>query len=55
MISYIQTLLGIYTPLSGDGIASLNIEYITGAIILILIINLTFKIIYKIILKLFNE
>ena len=55
MITYLQTLLGNYTPLTGDGIASLNIEYITAAIILISILNLTFKIIYKIILKLFNE
>lgn len=43
MIGYIQQILGTYVPLQGEGIASLNIEYIVGAITLIMTLWLFIK------------
>lgn len=51
MINYIRSILGTYTPLNGEGLASLNIEYIVQSIILILVLHLIFKMIFNLFIK----
>lgn len=45
MISYVRGILGTYIPLEGDGISSINIEYLISAIILIMCVWFTMKLI----------
>lgn len=54
MISYLQSILGTYTQLPGEGIATLNVEYIVGAILLIMAMHLTFKFLFHFINCLFG-
>lgn len=45
ILNYIRAVLGNYTQLSGDNIATLNIEYIVSAIIFIMSIWFILKLI----------
>lgn len=51
LLNAVRYILGNYTPLSGDGINSLNIEYIVSAILLILVFNF----VCRLILTLFHD
>lgn len=50
MINTIITILGEYTPLNGEGIASINPVWIVAAIFLVMSV----WVVYKIILKFFD-
>lgn len=47
MLLYIRQVLGTYVPLSGEGISTVNWEYIIAGIILIIVVNYTLKALYS--------
>lgn len=54
MIQYIRNILGTYTPLTGEGLASINIEYVIGAILLIMSVWLCIKCIFVFVKSIFG-
>lgn len=54
MISAIEYYLGQYVPLNGEGIASLNIEWLLGATLTVMTIWFIYKIILTVFKGLFN-
>lgn len=51
MVAYITDMLGLYTPLSGEGLASLNLPWIVGAIFFLLLVWFIFRLILKLVGK----